>query len=136
MVRGGGKEVKFVLRTLPSGQYLTVGCRETTAKAFGWFEHFETIEERRMRLVRQGMPVPAYRTYPMLQSSIGKPIRIVGDNNRRYTIRIGSKVRLTDLAELAHFTKDPWLWMERPDGARWTREQWAHHWNTVSLKAA
>jgi len=136
MDRGGSKEIRLILRTRENGDLLTIGCREATAKAFGWLEYFETYEQRCSRLVREGRRVFKCKTYSARQAGIGRPIRIGCDDNRRYIIRTSSRVRVTDLAELAHFTRGPWLWMDRPDGRRWAREQWARHWDKVSLRAA
>lgn len=125
-----GEEVKLILRALPSGQQVSIGCRKTTAQLFGWLEHFETQEERTARLVREGFIPPRFARYPMLQNGLGRPIRLVVDAQRRYTIRIGAKVTIGDLSELARFTSGSWLWMERPDRKRWTREQWLTHYET------
>lgn len=131
MAHASDPHVKLVLRPLPSGQLSVINVKKSTADYLGWSLHFQTYSE----WVRNEQGGGRYAVLPYRahepRKIAGTPIRIGRgpDMNRNepgltHIFRIGSKVSLRDLAELASFTEVDWHWMERPNRARMSRQWW------------
>ena len=134
----GHKHIKLVLRSLPSGQNSVVCVQKATAEFLGWTNHFPTYTEWVEQQRAGGNPIALSFRKHEPRTQMGKPIRIGrGKDSRRneagltHTFRIGSKVSIRDLAELAHFTEVDWEWMERPNRCRETREWWSWQYATT-----
>ena len=135
---GPHEHVKLILRTLPSGQAATLMVKESTAEHLGWLEHYETEGEWAARRAAEGVTGPLrYRGSPG-KAIGGVPLRMgfaepvaghPGGTSRQF--RIGSKVSLADLAELAHFTEGDWHWMEDRSGRRISRERWLQRYSSI-----
>ena len=131
MADGSDKHIKLVLRTLPSGQHSIVHVKKSTADFLGWTLHFQTYSDWIDDQISMGVPMKrAYRRHEPRKIA-GVPLRIGRGKNKgrneaglTHSFRIGSKVSITDLAELASFTEVDWHWMERPNGARMDRQWW------------
>lgn len=122
--------VSLVVRTDAKGNEIWVRCKRETAEFYGWTQTYaeQDTQERfnaEGELIRSGIPRKAnYKTG-------GIPIRIGRHPNKRREVggmtnrlRIHSHFTVADQAELAHFTKVPWEWMARPNGQRWTKDEW------------
>ena len=125
------KHIKLVLRSLPSGQQSVICVQKATADFLGWTLHFPTYAEWADQQEALGVPVNRqYRAHEP-RKQLGIPLRIGRGRNKSrnergltHTFRIGSKVSLADLAELASFTEVDWHWMERPCGTRMEKSWW------------
>lgn len=138
MSNGSDKHVKLILRTLPSGQHAVVTVQESTADFLGWTLHFQTYDQWVRDEIAAGSRVARFSRRCEPRAKGGVPLRIGrGTNKRRneagltHTFRIGSKVSIRDLAELASFTEVDWHWMERPCGSRMSREWWWDRYTAI-----
>ncbi len=123
--------VSLVLRTASNDEDIWIRCLRETAELYGWSEVFEEQIPGRGRQLRPDGTRPIYPS--MARRPIGgKGIRIsrspdksklvAGKTNR---LRLHSRVTNRDLAELAHFTKGEWYWLETAKNKRVPREEWA-----------
>lgn len=127
----GHEHIKLVLRSLPSGQQAVVIVKKATADFLGWTNHFPTYTEWADQQEAIGVPVNRQYRRHEPRALGGKPVRIGrGTNKSRneagltHIFRVGSKVTIRDMAELASFTEVDWHWMERPCGTRMDRQWW------------
>ena len=134
----GHKHIKLVLRSLPSGQQSVISVQKATAEFLGWTLHFPTYAEWADQQEALGIPVNRQYRRHEPRKKLGIPIRIGrGTDMRRnekgltHTFRIGSKVSIRDLAELASFTEVEWQWMERPNRSRETRAWWWDQYQAI-----
>lgn len=115
----------------------------TTANYYGWTEEFPIWMPQDAHQVG-GITVfrdPGRRGD--LQSIGGKRLLVcraastagwsAGKTN---AFRVSSAVSNFDLAELAHFTKGDWHWMEGLHGQRIRRENWEAIWQAKTSKAS
>ncbi len=113
------------------GHVKTLHAMRSTANYYGWTDYFE--EWVGETFVGPGGKTilfdPGRRGHP--QCSGGRRIRISrSPNKHRYAagftnaFKVSHGTGLFDLAELAHFTKVDWHWMESLDGERVNRARW------------
>ena len=123
--------IKLKLGTTPSGNVKTLHALRSTADYYGWTENFEEwIGETFVGPGGKTLLFDAGRRgHP--QCSPGRRIRISrSPDKHRYAagfvnaFKISHGTGLFDLAELAHFTKVDWNWMESLDGERVDRARW------------
>jgi len=139
MSYGAHKHIKLILRTLPSGQAATVMVKQATAEHFGWTNHFETEAEWTARRVSEGAISGFYYRGRPGRTVGGTPIRIGTTQHAgpgyeagaAHQFRIGSKVSIADLAELAHFTDGNWEWMEDRTRRRIPRGAWLQRYSLI-----
>ena len=116
----------------PDGQ----GCRyvsalRATADYYGWTQEFEIWRPKSVGTSNgyQGLQAPnrssrgaarggKRRRICRSKSTHGNPARLTNQ------FTISNSMRTIDLAELAHFTKVDWHWMEDLSGARVSRDHW------------
>lgn len=138
MSHASDKHIKLVLRTLPSGQVSAIHVKESTAKFFGWDLHFQTYSDWVSDQIAMGVPMVRQFRKHQPRKIAGTPLRIGRGKNKRLneagltnSFRINSKVSIGDLAELASFTEVNWEWMERPNGARMSRQWWFDRYQSL-----
>ena len=114
-----------------SGRAKKLHALRSTANYYGWPEKFEewSLEAEFEEGGRRFGFDPGRRGHP--QCSSGYHVRIcrspskdgfpAGFTNR---FKVTKNTGLFDLAELAHFTKVDWEWMETPTSGRLTRADW------------
>ena len=131
MSYAASEEVEFVLRTLPSGQYCTFRTRHSTAQLFGWDEVY--VDKKVQFTLEHGDRGPAYiaRAGSRKSRSFQRTIKFIRQlpegspsKTASHTFRLGSRVTAFDIAELAHFIKVDWHWLEGPDRRRQERAWW------------
>ncbi len=123
--------VSLVIKRSKRGEVRWIRCRRETAEKFGWLEAYD---EQVIGLQRNQDPLGPQTKY-LMKSRIdigGHGIRIGTGPNRKgtpagstYRLRCHSKINNGDLAELAHFTKEPWTWLESMGRERRSPEEWA-----------
>ena len=104
----------------------------STSDYYGWTEEFPVWIGKKVENASgyQFLMDPGRRGHPQCMG--GRRIRISRSPDKsRYArgltnaFKVSSKTGLLDLAELAHFTKVDWYWMESLCGQRLDREVWA-----------
>lgn len=122
--------VGLLVRKYANGQSVWIKCLRATAEYYGWTAAYDVIGETAPASSKQREFITdrVGRWRPDLG---GRKLRICRAESREgypagktNSFRISSKVRNSDLAELAHLTKADWHWMETTCGQRWTRDQW------------
>lgn len=114
-----------------AGKAKTLHALRTTADYYGWTEAFpEWVGQVQTSQGGRGILLdPGRRGHP--QCSAGRRLRICrvvskdgfprGATN---AFKVSSNTGLLDLAELAHFTKGEWHWMQDPSYQRVSRADW------------
>ena len=114
------------------GSAKTLHALRSTADYYGWTQEFEewSLQPEFEQGGRKFGFDPGRRGHP--QCSSGRRIRICRSPQKQgnpagftNAFKVTRNVGLLDLAELAHFTKVDWEWMESLDGERVSRERWA-----------
>ena len=127
---------KVFIRQRESGSWVWIRALEQTIDLYGWGETYPvggdffnpSNNDGKQRLFRaqsrrQGGGIPMM---------IGRHASIHRKQPHTYnSFRASSQITLSDLAELAHFTKIDWAWMKRPCGQYWSREEWACAYEAV-----
>ena len=128
---GPHHHVELILRSYPKGDYAKIWVKYETAEFFGWLDEFESYPEMVKREIAEGKRTTVRLRRKTSRRITGKECRIGrGQVMRRneggltHAFRLGRLVTNRQLAELAHFTKGEWYWMEDVGGIRRTREQW------------
>ena len=121
---------KLVLRTRDDGSRIWLKCLTATADYYGWSDYFEPWSPKVVS-EKDGYSFghdPGRKGYA---SSGGTRLRICRSRNRggnpkgkTNCFRVHTRCTNYDLAELAHFTKPEWHWMEGFNGARKSKGQW------------
>ena len=123
--------VKLVIGLQNSERSKYLIALRTTADYYGWTEEFEpwtpkTVETAGGYVVSRD---PGRRG--SLKLAGGKRLRLCRSNSTQgmpagltNAFRVSARCRVSDLAELAHFTKGDWHWMEGLFGERISRERW------------
>ena len=130
--------VTLKLGETKSGSAKTLHALRTTADYYGWTEKFESwigkpVESSGKYVLSRGT---SRRGHP--QNSGGRRLYIsrspvltgypAGLTN---AFKVSANTALFDLAELAHFTKGDWQWMESPSHERITKARWAQRYLLV-----
>lgn len=125
--------IRLVLDWPPGMPVRTLWTFRATADYYGWTEEFE-IWRPKTRFSQGGhdffqMPCAAGRGV----TEGGRTLRIgrgrtahsnpAGLTNQ---FKVSNCVTKFDLAELAHFTKGDWTWLEDMSGKRMLRDHWVH----------
>ena len=114
-----------------SGKAKTLHALRSTADYYGWTEQFPvwTGQIQSSQGERGYLLDPGRRGHP--QCSSGKRLRICRSPSRdgypagfTNAFKVTANTGLFDLAELAHFTKVDWEWMETPTSGRVSRADW------------
>ena len=123
--------VKLVVGLQNTRNTKWVMALRSTADHYGWTEEFEPWRPGDARLQggvvtfqdpgRRGRPGAGGGTTLRISRSPDRDGYAAGMVNR---FRVSCRVGLADLAELAHFTKGDWHWMEKLGGGRLTRDEW------------
>ena len=126
------KYIKLLLGRPLEGPDRWLIALRTTADYYGWTEEFE---EWRPRVIgtSQGYQLAVHPgTRGKMYCEPGRRHRISRSPKRTghpagyvNAFKLSRSCGLLDIAELAHFTKGDWYWMERPRGGRASREEWA-----------
>ena len=124
--------VTLKLGETKSGHAKTLHALRSTADYYGWSEAFPEwvgkLEPTQGE--RSFLRDPGRRGHP--QCSGGKRLRIsrspvIATYKAGFVnaFKVSANTGLFDLAELAHFTKVDWYWMESTNRQRISRERWA-----------
>lgn len=125
------KYVTLKLGQTKSGNAKTLHALRSTADYYGWTEAFpEWVGEIQFFEGDRGFLIDTGRRgHP--QCSGGKRLRISRSKSKRgnpagftNAFKVSANTGLFDLAELAHFTKVDWEWMEDTSYARIDRTRW------------
>ena len=131
MTYSSGDFVKLTLFRDSAGRARWVRALRATADYYGWSEEFEIWRPNGVFEAdgKSFMHIPAVSTRGAAFG--GRHLRICRSESRRGNparltnrITVSNSCRAIDLAELAHFTKGDWHWMESPGGQRITRDRW------------
>ena len=144
LVQAARPQASGLLRNPPMPAFVTLKIGETrsgntkklhalrsTANYYGWTEYFEewSLKTEFIQGSRQFGFDPGRRGHP--QCSPGRRLRICRSPSKSglpagftNAFKVTSNVGLLDLAELAHFTKVDWEWMEDTSYARVSRDRW------------
>lgn len=123
--------VTLKLGETKSGNAKTLHAYRSTANYYGWPESFPLWigEPASTQGGRTYLFQPSRRGHP--QCSSGRRIRICRSPSKNgfpagftNAFKVSSNVGLFDLAELAHFTKVNWEWMQDLTGNRINRSDW------------
>ena len=114
-----------------SGKAKTLHALRTTADYYGWTEHFPvwTGQIDSFQGERGFLIDPGRRGHP--QCSGGKRLRICRSPSRdgypagfTNAFKVTANTGLFDLAELAHFTKGDWHWLQDTSYQKVSRADW------------
>lgn len=131
MRHAASEHVEIVLRTLPSGQHCTVGTDKATVELFGLLNHYDKLQD--VLAAQYGFRGYSYaaRGLAKKRGCVSKRITVIRQmpedsetKTRSHSFRLGSKVSLFDIAELAHFIECDWHFLVGPDGRRHDRAWW------------
>lgn len=114
------------------GQAKLLHALRATSDYYGWTEEFPVWVGKRVdndsgyQFVRD----PGRRGHPQCMGGTRLRISRSPDKSRyarglTNAFKVSANTGLLDLAELAHFTKVDWYWMESLCGQRIDRERWA-----------
>lgn len=108
----------------------------STADYYGWTEEFEPWTPKVVEVI--GGRKFGYDTGRRGKSQGGggrrlkisrSPRRDIHEPGKTNVFKVSRNTGLLDLAELAHFTKVDWYWMESPNGGRPSRDEWESRYN-------
>ena len=141
MIERADDRVRLVL-SWPEGQRArTLWTFRATADYYGWSEEFE-IWRPKTQFSAGGydfVRMPCQAGAGIAES--GRTLRIgrgptahsnpAGLTNQ---FKVSNCTGKFDLAELAHFTKVEWTWLEDMSGSRILRDHWEHIWQSTSTR--
>jgi hypothetical protein len=131
MRKAASKYADLVLRTLPSGQLVTFRADNEALEQLGLTKHYEYLEHH--LVARHGALGYAHtaKSINRRKNSRHRGAKLLinlpdgsGQKQRAITFRLGPKLTLFDLAELAHFIEVEWHYLIGPDGRRHPRDWW------------
>jgi hypothetical protein len=123
--------VKLKLGETNQGAAKYLVALRSTADYYGWTEQFEPWAPKVVEVVNG-------RSFGIDTGRRGKsqggggrrlkisrsPRRDVHEPGKTNVFKVSRNCGLLDLAELGHFTKVDWYWMESPNGGRPSRDDW------------
>lgn len=114
-----------------SGATKKLTALKATADFYGWTDEYEpwvaktTIDAERRKFAldpgRRGFAHGSSGYHVRIARSPSKEGLKAGFTNR---FKVSRNTGLKDLAELAHFTKVDWTWMESPTSGRLAKDRW------------
>ncbi len=129
--------ISLVLRTAPNNEDIWIRCLRETAELYGWTDIYEEqVLGKTRRLNDEGRPLIQVTRKRQDIGGIGIRISRHEDKSKLRAgfvnrLRLHSRVTNRDLAELAHFTKADWHWLESKSFKRVTREESAEIYEVV-----
>lgn len=131
MRKAASEYADLVLRTLPSGQLVTVRADNEALQELGLPKHYDYLKDH---LVEQhglaGYGYTARSVSRRRHGSTRKAKLLIdlpewsGKKQRSISFQLSTKLSQFDLVELAHFIECDWHYLVGPDGRRHPRDWW------------
>ena len=131
MRKASSEYADLVLRTLPSGQLITVRADNEALEELGLTKHYDYLKDH--LVARHGFAGYAYTARSRSRRKTGSTRRAKllidlpewsGKKQRSISFQLSSKLTEFDLVELAHFVEVDWHYLVGPDGRRHPRDWW------------